>query len=345
MSPAQITAHTAAAAAAARSPGDRSADRRGPARAARAGLALLAGAACALAGCRDLPAEPDAAPGDADPARYPPPRTDAAGRLGGPDTLEIATWNIENFPAGAGTPAYVADLITSLDLDVVVVEEIASEAAWRELLERLRAYDGLLSPHVYSVGEYQKLGLVYRRGLVVPGALRLLFPADSYAFPRPPIAVSLAIEDAASAPLRFDVIGVHLKAGGDADDGARRAAAVRALDEHVRAQVDRGGEDEVIIAGDYNEVLTSDLGRARLAPLLEAPDRYTVRTLASAAAGEISFVPTGRLIDHVTTTAGLAAELASARVVIPRLHLTYSGYEANVSDHLPVVLVAPLARR
>ena len=40
----------------------------------------------------------------------------------------------------------------------------------------------------------------------------------------------------------------------------------------------RGGEDEVLIAGDYNEVLTS----ANFAALLGAPDRYTIRTQAAA---------------------------------------------------------------
>jgi hypothetical protein len=44
----------------------------------------------------------------------------------------------------------------------------------------------------------------------------------------------------------------------------------------------------------------------------------------------------------VTTTAGFADELAGARVVIPRLHATYSGYLTQISDHLPVILVAPL---
>jgi endonuclease/exonuclease/phosphatase family metal-dependent hydrolase len=308
-----------------------------------AALGFLA-ALAALAACRDTAPSTleDAAVPDADGWPYPPPRTDAAERIGSPDTLEIATWNIENFPADAGTPRYVADLITSLDLDVLVVEEIADEAAWRELLERLREHEGVLSSHRYSVTEYQKIGVIYRAALVAPGAPTLLFPTDAYAFPRPPLSLPIAVDDGVHPALQLELIGVHLKAGIGDDDGLRRRRAVEALDVHLRAQIDGGGEDEVIVAGDYNEIVTTQTGQTNLAAILGAPERYTLRTRPLAEAGQITFVPSSRMLDHIMTTAGLAAELAAARVVIPRLHATYSGYLTHVSDHLPVVLVVPL---
>ncbi|HWU90331.1 MAG TPA: endonuclease/exonuclease/phosphatase family protein [Kofleriaceae bacterium] len=294
----------------------------------------------ALAACRDIAPALDAAP-DGDGFPYPPPRTNVVPPVGSPDTLEIAAWNIENFPAEAHTPAYVADLITSLDLDVVVVEEIANETAWRELLDRLREHDGILSTHVYSTNEYQKIGVIYRTSMVTPGEMKLLFTTDSYAFPRPPLSLPLTIDDHRHPALHLEVIGVHLKAGVADADGARRQLAVQQLDAHLRTQINQGGEDEVIIAGDYNEVLTTPVGQTNLAAFLTAPDHYTVRTEANATNGEISFVPSGRLLDHITTTAALASPLASARVVIPRLQSIYSGYVDHVSDHLPVVLVVP----
>jgi endonuclease/exonuclease/phosphatase family metal-dependent hydrolase len=323
-----------------------------PTRRTGSSLAMLAGlaacAACAtlgaLGGCRDAapaPAEPDAAP-DAESWPYPPPRTDATQRIGSPDTLEIATWNIENFPDDAGTPRYVADIITSLDLDVLVVEEIADEAAWRELIDRLREHDGVLSSHRYSLTEYQKLGVIYRTAMVTPGEPVLLFQTDPYAFPRPPLAVPLAIDDHVHPPLQLELLGVHLKAGVADEDGGRRRVAIAALDAHLRAQINGGGEDEVILAGDYNEIVTTAAGQTNLAPILGAPDRYTLRTRPLADAGEYSYVPSSRLIDHITTTAALAPRLASARIVIPRLQTTYSGYLTHVSDHLPVVMVVPL---
>jgi hypothetical protein len=59
---------------------------------------------------------------------------------------------------------------------VLVVEEIASETAWRELLDRLREHEGVLSSHIYSATSYQKLGVIHRASMVTPGAPTLLFP-------------------------------------------------------------------------------------------------------------------------------------------------------------------------
>src|SRR4029079_16543071 len=82
--------------------------------------------------------------------------------LGGPATLDLAAWNIENFPKSTRTVADVADLITSLDLDLVVCDEIASVTAWNELVALLPEHEAVLSSHRYTATSYQKIGLLYR---------------------------------------------------------------------------------------------------------------------------------------------------------------------------------------
>ena len=289
----------------------------------------------ALVGCRDTTnAGPDAMP-DAT-GTYPPPRTDAFMKIGSADTLEIAAWNIENYPARNTTPARVADLIASMDLDVIVTEEIASETAWKELMARLPEHEGILSEHRYTPTDYQKIGVIYKPALVTPSDIKLLFVADTYAFPRPPLSVELAI-----GSTQLQIIGVHLKAGVAPEDGDRRRIALETIDGYVRAQMAAGAEDEIVIAGDYNEVLNTTAGQSNFAPLLSAPDLYTIHTKAAAEAGEVSFIPSSVMLDHITTTSPLADELAGAQLVIPRLQ-TLPQYTSEVSDHLPVVLVAPL---
>jgi endonuclease/exonuclease/phosphatase family metal-dependent hydrolase len=306
----------------------------------RSAIIVAAIAAAAVAACRDLPdAQPaaDAAP-DADPLYpYPPPRTDVVPAIGSDTTLEIATWNLENFPAIGATPELVADLIASLDLDVIVVEEIANVLAWDELLTRLRDYDGVLSSHQYTATSYQKIGVIYRTALVTAAPIALLFEDDSWAYPRPALSVTITVDGAA-----IELIGVHLKAGVTTDDAERRRVAITKIDALLRAQTDAGGEDEVILLGDYNEVLTDAAGRAVLAPLLTAPERYTVRTEPAAVAGEISYLGFGgKLIDQITTTAALDARWSAARVEVPRLDGMITSYRSQVSDHLPVILIAP----
>ena len=268
---------------------------------------------------------------------YPPPRTNVVAPLGSEATLEIATWNIENFPANSATASVVADVITSLDLDVIVVEEIASEEAWKELLLRLRDHDGLLSEHRYTPTDYQKIGVIYRKSLVTVGTPELLFVQDDFTFPRPPFALNVTID---GAPI--ELIGVHLKAGVQFEDAARRRDAVVALDGFLRNQVDTGGEAEVVLLGDYNERVIEVDDRAVLAPLLTAPDRYTMRTEPMAVAGGVSFLGFGgTMIDHITTTAALDARWTTARIEVPRIDSALLGYRDQVSDHLPVVLIAP----
>ena len=297
----------------------------------------------ALTACRgDSEAMPDATP-DAK-GSYPPPRSDVFMRLGSPDTLDLAAWNIENFPAGGITPSRVADLITSLDLDIIMVEEIASETAWAELIARLPEHEGILSEHRYTPTEYQKLGIIYRKSMVTPSAIGLLFQSNTYEFPRPPLTAVLTVDDGVHRALSFRVIGVHLKAGIAQEDGDRRRLALQDLDGRIRATIADGTEDEYLIAGDYNEVLATTIGQTNMAPFLTAPDLYTIHTQAASDRGEITFVPANVMLDHITTTAALADDILGWQLVIPRLQ-TLPAYTSEVSDHLPVVLIAPLQPR
>jgi endonuclease/exonuclease/phosphatase family metal-dependent hydrolase len=292
----------------------------------------------AVAGCRDVDRRPRGMTPDADPDHpYPPPRSDLVPAIGSEATFELATWNIENFPADGTTASVVADVITSLDIDVVVVEEIASEMAWEELITRLRGYAGILSTHSYAPGEFQKIGVIYRTALVTASPPELLFTGDSFAFPRPPLAVTLTVDGAA-----FEIIGVHLKAGVEPADAARRQQAVIDLDARLRAQIASGGEPEIVLLGDYNERVLVEEDRAILAPLLTAPEQYTVRTEPAALSGGITYLGFGgSFLDHITTTAALDARWPAARVEVQRLDQMITSYRSRVSDHLPVVLITP----
>jgi endonuclease/exonuclease/phosphatase family metal-dependent hydrolase len=290
-----------------------------------------------LGGCdllREAPA-PDAAPSDADG-----PRTDAVPPVGGPDTLDILAWNIENMPKSDRTVHDVEDLVASMDLDLVMVEEVASVDAWDAIVAALPQHDGVLSPHRYTAASYQKLGLLYRADEMTVTGPELLFTSSMSAFPRPPMLVHVTLNDGWTV----DVVGVHLKAGVAQDDVDRRRDAVEILEQWLRAQVDGGGEDEIIVLGDWNATLDAD--RPDLTevwpPITDAPDRYTIRTAHAAASGATSYLPFGTTIDHIVTTAGLADEVGDRDAIVVPLANEYSGYEDEVSDHQPVELSFPL---
>ena len=260
--------------------------------------------------------------------------------IGTPGAIDIAAWNIENFPADANTPALVADLVTSLAIDMVAVEEIADLVAWDELVERLPDHEGILSFHEYSPGNFQKVGYLYRADLLEVDPDTLLFEDDSFQFPRPPFQVRVTVPGAAGGPVEFIAIVLHLKAGTGDDDRERRRQAMITLEQHLRGLID-GGE-QVIMLGDYNEILTSDVGRAVFGPFLDNPDLYRVRTDALALGGGVSFVPSGRMLDHIITTVGLDDEIGESEAVIPPLDDEVTGYVDRVSDHLPVAIALPI---
>jgi endonuclease/exonuclease/phosphatase family metal-dependent hydrolase len=294
---------------------------------------------CAVCACGGESAQTDAGPGGpdgpADAAIYEPPRVDLVPAVGSDGTIDIATWNIENFPAAPSTPRLVADLVASLELDLVAVEEIADVAAFEEVIARLPDHAGLLSSHTYGDGSYQKVGFIYREGLVELEGGALLFGTEGFDFPRPALSARATIDGHT-----ITAIVLHLKAGVGDDDVARRTSAIVTLEAHLRTLADGDGDPDVIVLGDFNQGRLSAEDDAVWAPIVGAPDRYDILTQASADGGEVSYLPFGgRLIDHAVVNRGF--ELGAPAVVVPHLDAEPIDYTDTVSDHRPVVLSFP----
>lgn len=302
-------------------------------------IALLVIAALGCGG-DDPTADPADARVNAPSDSYPAPRDDLVGRVGTPGAVDMAAWNIENFPKSSGTPQLLADLITSLGLDLVAVQEIESIESWNELIARLPMHEGILSSHTYGNGTYQKVGFIFRSDLMALSSPALLFDANGYEFPRPALRVNVTIT-AATPQVELIAIALHLKAGFDSEDRSRRKDAVAMLETYVRGLVDNSG-DQVVILGDFNDNVVTGGGMDVMGPFLNATSRYNVRTLGLANAGQTSFIPSGAIIDHVITTQNLDDEMNGGSTVIPRVDFELLSYEQVISDHLPVVSAMPV---
>lgn len=271
---------------------------------------------------------------------YPEPRTDLVPSVGTDATLEVATWNIENFPKNESTPSVLANMIASLDLDMVALQEIQDIDAFNELVERLRGYEGMLSSHTYGDGTYQKVGYIYRTDLITLSGAFLLFSQQGYEFPRPAMKVDVTVDNG-SRSFTFTAIALHLKAGGGFSDRQRREGAVVILEDHLRTTVEGSGNDRLMVLGDFNDTLAGP-GANVFAPISSDTAAYTIRTQDNATSGDISFVPSSVLLDHIVTTSALDAELSGSAAIIPRLDMQMTGYVGQLSDHLPVIMRAPL---
>jgi endonuclease/exonuclease/phosphatase family metal-dependent hydrolase len=271
---------------------------------------------------------------------------DVVRAIGSTDALDVGAWNLKNFPCGNAsdslvcrdstedTPALVASIIRQLDVDLLAVEEIDDEAAFDDVVAALPGMQGVLSPHEYFDGTYQKVGFIWKTDVLDGDAAdaATLFDGDD-SFPRPPLLMPFTWKGA-GAPFTFDAVAVHLKAGGTDDDVRRRRESIAALDEFI-AQFT--GAPDVVILGDYNERVTDAQGESVFAPFEDAA-RYDIRTQAPAAAGAVSFIPSGAVIDHIVTTRAVDGVAGAQDAVIPRIDADVAHYLDRVSDHLPVFL-------
>jgi endonuclease/exonuclease/phosphatase family metal-dependent hydrolase len=304
-------------------------------------LCVLAVPACGREGTAMPVAAADAGTPASD-GSYPAPREDLVPRLGSEATLDVATWNVENFPRTPASASLLADLIASMDLDLVAMQEVQDIAAWNELIDRLPDHDGVLSAHTYGDGTYQKVGFIYRTDRIQVGTVVLLFDQDGYEFPRPVLQVRMTADDGVHPPLELLALALHLKAGFGAEDRARRELAIAMLEDHVAQTASAGTVGGLMVMGDFNEVITSTGGMTRFAPFLDAPELYDLHTDQLASDGAASFLPSGAILDHIITTASLADEFAGGQDRIPRLDAQFGGYTTSISDHLPVVSSLPI---
>lgn len=257
--------------------------------------------------------------------------------VGTDSTIDVMTWNIENFPKESGTVAEVQQIISDLDVDVIAVQEIADEAAFNQMLDGLSGWAGLLSPHEYSPGNYQKLGLIYNENEATVQSWQLLFENAEYAFPRPPLEIWLSVNEGGHF---FDcrMIIVHLKAYEDPESEERRKAAMDSLKAYIDAELALGGEQDFILLGDFNDHLEDEAEHNIFQPMLDDDDySFLTQPLVGLQGSYIGYNEPN-LIDHICVTADALDEYGPAGdTQVLYLDQQNSSYEATVSDHRPVV--------
>jgi exonuclease III len=271
---------------------------------------------------------------DPSPSSYVVPR-------GQESTLELVTWNLEYFPQTGNTVEEVAKIVEALDVDLYAIQEINDTTAYQELLARLPEYDGRFSDDVYGWG-YLKTGLLFKRSQISVSHVREIFEGDWYAFTRPPLEAHVVAQRAGE---RFDfvLIVLHLKAGSDPDDRARRSEAVQKLKDYLDDQISSRQEKDYIVAGDWNDELDDPLGVNVFTPFLENPEEY--RFLTESLAGKLqdaSYPSYGTLIDHILISQDAFSEFDSGHIETLRLDDEVAGYDIKISDHRPVMAVFPV---
>ena len=248
-------------------------------------------------------------------------------------TLEIATWNIEQFPKTFAAEETVKQMIDQYDLDVIALQEITSVAAFNGLKNALEGWEGFVTQ---VNGSNLMLAYLYKDSeITVNGTPINIYEeatsANNNAFTafRRPYLMQVTHTNG----LKVDLINIHLKCcSGDED---RRRAASDLLKTYVDENL---SDEEVIILGDFNDEIVDDDNVFQ--NFFDDPDnfRFTTLPIAEGPSSGWSFHQPGlsSQIDQILISNELFDNEISTTVVTPEPCL--SSYEITVSDHRPVVI-------
>lgn len=247
--------------------------------------------------------------------------------------VDIATFNIRDFPETEAQIDGAFETIAALDVPIVAVEEITDptrfiQGAHQYLGPTWRAEFGPTHDFPHS---RRRVGLLFDSARYGATATRLHPQPGTNGPGRPVLEVRLEPTQDRDTSLRVFV--VHLKSGGDSTE--TRTRQLRALTSAVRKAV--ASSDEIVVLGDFNS--TGETDRANLALFAANTGlEWATEELTCTAYWKPQGKCTGSALDHVFTS-------KSPRAATARGPCETEGCEPGdacpvffdlVSDHCPV---------
>lgn len=256
-------------------------------------------------------------------------------------TLEIATWNLLNFPIADGNidgspdpgrEEYFEKLLLTEKIDIIGVEEVNYPQNLQKIIDKYDSIGIFLSDENVS----QHVGVIYNKVLFEKDPSKpvtLLFENEHYIFPRAPLSVPFRIINNGE---NFNFIVLHLKARTDQQSQSRREQAINMLYDYVKQQEQNG--EKFVIVGDFNSDMSNE-------PFLKTtfvndPD-FVVLTYDSLQPNEsyyASYPSYSSLIDHIIISKNLLNLIHLLDVETLRIDDYLKDYLSVMSDHRPVAI-------
>lgn len=264
--------------------------------------------------------------------------------FGTDSTLDVMTWNIEQFPKnGQSTIDDVTEIIQALQPDVIAMQEVDVPSEFEDFIDQLVGYEGM-----YQQNDYARLAYIYKSDLEINEIFQI-FTGFQYnnILPRPPIVMDLDFMGE-----NFILINNHLKCCGDGqlntgntnDEENRRRLAVNTLHSYMTATYPNSN---IILMGDLNDILTENNPNNNVfAAWTDDPENFGFADMAIATGPVANWSYPGwpSHLDHILVSNELFDELEADATAIMTIKIDdffpggWNGYEYNVSDHLPVAL-------
>ncbi|GAB5527212.1 MAG: hypothetical protein Roseis2KO_50840 [Roseivirga sp.] len=251
---------------------------------------------------------------------------------GSNETLEIVTWNIENFPQSTSTAASVLQIIADTNPDVIALQEITSQTAFAALLAELTGWSGVLEQFN---GSNLMLGYLFKDSEVtVTQAAMNLYAEETddndFAFTSFRRPLFTTIEH--TSGLEVSLINVHLKCCNGSEDRRRKAS------ELLKTYIDTNlADDRVMILGDYNDEIIDAQDNVFQNFIDDAANyRFATMDIAAGSNANWSYPSWPSMIDNILITDELFEDVVDTQVM--KLDDCSNTYLNAVSDHRPVII-------
>ena len=243
------------------------------------------------------------------------------------NTLDVVTWNIEQFSSSNTNTTTVSEIITIMDADIIGVQEISSITDFNTMVSAIDGWEAT----IVNLGGGLNTGYLYKTSEIsLNGSLTTIYTDNTSAFPRAPVVGSFTHVSGT----QFTIMNLHLKCcGGAANENRRREAA-----ELMKVYIDMNlSTAPVLVVGDYNDEI-QEVGSANVFKVfLDDATNYQFADMAIATGSNTdwSFPSWPSHLDHILMTNELFDRWESTSTL--KIDICRDSYEAAVSDHRPLM--------
>ena len=262
--------------------------------------------------------------------------------FGTDSTFDVVTWNIEWFPKnGTTTVDSVATIISSLDADLMGLQEIQDTTLCRQMINNIPGYELFMDDNWFG-----GLAYVYKTSSINVQSIYKIYDTSPYwsTFPRSPLVIELTYQGE-----ELIVINNHFKCCGDgildmgntSDEEFRRFQASNLLKQYID---DNFSSKRVMVIGDLNDLISDASPNNVYQAFLDDSTNYLFadESIAFGSSAYWSFPNWPSHLDHILVTNELFNDLQSIETIVQTIRVDhfltggFSMYDYYISDHRPV---------
>ena len=259
--------------------------------------------------------------------------------IGSAQSLDVITWNIENFPKNNNTIQYVEDIIESGNVDIIALQEIEDQNDFGTLINNLDNWVG----YRYSNSNYGELSYLINLDHIdiIQTPYSILNQYDHYFAYRPPYVLKVNFNSK-----EIIIINVHFKCCGDGnlendywDEEYRRQQSNYYLKQYIDSYF---ANDYVIVLGDFNDDISESSNNNVFLNFINDNNYYFADSdIAEGPSANWSFPNWPSHLDHILISNEFFNIFSNENIFtykIDEYMNSWQQYDNYISDHRPVAI-------